>query len=231
MRVRRGFAALCALGLWPALAAAQTACPNGIAHDGIWLEYADRTVATRVLADGRNHETEYSHEGGAVHGFITLAAGLVTESWALVDGRVPVAERETVRYEGLPDPLPHPAPGLAFEGVEIARLADGRSFRSEIRMWVSDAIPFAIGPCLYTGYPVTVSRRALDGGALQHDSMMHLRELEVTIYLGYSDTGAPAEASPPVSISLVPPIRGAAGAEARPSLSNAPSNAAETPKK
>lgn len=217
-------------GLWPSLGAAFEACPSNIAHDGVWLEYADRTVLTRVLSDGRNAETEYAHEGGTIHGFITLASGLVTESWSLQDGRAAPAERESVSYAGNPDPVPFPVPAARFDGIEIARLADGQVFRASVNLTVGAAEPFAIGPCLYTGLPVSVARVDLAGGPLEYDSMMHLVELGVTLYLGYSDTGTPPEPSLPLSISLLPPVAGGMATHVPPPLPNLPGDAAVSPK-
>lgn len=231
MRWVRAGIALGLCGVWPNLGMALDACPRDMARDGVWLEYADRTVMTRVLSDGRNAETEYARDGDTIYGFITLPAGLVTESWSLDDGRAAPAERESVSYAGNPDPVPFPVPGARFDGIETARLADGRVFRASVNLTVGAAQPFAIGPCLYTGLPVSVARVDLAGGPLQHDSMMHLVELGVTIYLGYSDTGAPPEPSLPLSISLLPPVSGGVAAQMPPPLPNLPNDAAGSLKK
>ena len=168
---------------------------------------------------------------------------MVSESCSLVDGRALAAERESVTYTGRPDPVPFPAPGARFDGIETARLADGQVFRASVALTVGAAQPFAIGPCVYTGLPITVARVDLAGGPLEHDSMMHLVELGVTIYLGYSDTGTPPEPSAPLSISLLPPVTGAGAAHHLPPpaspqppllpvpLSKLPAEAAEAPKK
>lgn len=230
--MRSGVAAMVlgSCALWPMPAAAGGDCPREIARDGIWLEFIDRTVSTRVLSDGSNAEKEYAHEGGTIYGFRTLASGLVSESWALVDGRASAAERETVSYAGSPVPVPFPTPGARFDGIETARLADGRVYRASVALQVGTAEPFAIGPCIYTGLPITVRRVDLSGGPLEHDSMMHLVELGVTLYLGYSDTGRPPDPSPPLSISMFPPVAGEAASLPVP-LSSLPGDAADMPKK
>ncbi|NKX45866.1 hypothetical protein [Roseicyclus persicicus] len=192
-------------GLWPLLAAAQGACPQGIAHDGVWLEFSDRSVLTRVLQDGRVAETEFAYEGGTIYSYITLPIGLVVESWGLVDGRVPAGEGETVTYTGTPAQVPAPVAGARFDGLETSRFSDGSEVRYTVNVVVGTAQPVSIGGCPYTGLPVNVTRIDTAGGPMMMDSMLHLAELGVTIYLGFSDSGQPPVPDMPSSISLTPP--------------------------
>jgi hypothetical protein len=225
-----GAGALC-LAILPGLAAAQ-ACPTGIARDGVWLEFTDRTVLTRVLSDGRIAEMEYAFDGAPVYGYITLPMGLVLESWALENGRTPAADRETVTYSGTPDPVPFPAPGVRFDGIETARFADGGQTRYTINVTVGAGVPFSIGGCSYTGLPVDVTRIEMNGTTYR-DAMMHLSELGITIYLGFSDDGGVPVPSRPVSISLTPPMAGGAvpPGTAPPPLPTPPGGTADAPGK
>jgi hypothetical protein len=217
--------------MMPGLALAQ-GCPQGIARDGVWFEFSDRTVLTRVLSDGRIAATEYDFDGGPVYGYITLPMGLVLESWALENGRTPAADRESVSYAGTPDPVPFPAPGVRFDGIETARFADGGQSRYTINVSVGAAAPVTIGGCTYTGLPVDVTRIEMDG-TVYRDAMMHLTDLGVTIYLGFSDDGSVPVPLMPVSISLGPPMAGggAAPGTAPPPLPTPPGGTAGVPAK
>lgn len=229
-QVRIGAGALW-LAIMPGLALAQ-ACPQGVARDGVWIEFPDRTVMTRVLSDGRIAETEYAFDGGPVYGYITLPMGLVLESWSLENGRAPAADRESVTYSGTPDPVPFPAPGVRFDGIETSRFADGGQSRYTINVTVGAGAPVTIGGCTYSGLPVDVTRIEMDG-TVYRDSMMHLTDLGVTIYLGFSDDGSTPVPLMPVSISLAPPMAGggAAPGTAPPPLPTPPGGTAGVPAK
>lgn len=219
------------LAVLPGVVLAQ-GCPSGIARDGVWLEFPDRTVLTRVLSDGRIAETEYPFDGAPAYGYITLPMGLVLESWSLENGRAPAADRESVTYAGTPDPVPFPAPGARFDGIETSVFADGGQSRFTINVTVGAAAPIWIGPCSYTGLPVEVTRIEMDG-TIFRDSMMHLGELGVTIYLGFSDDGSVPVPLMPVSIALEPPVDGGASAPgtAPPPLPTPPGGTAGAPTK
>jgi phage tail protein X len=229
-RIGAVLAVICAL---PGLAAAQQVCPTGVARDGVWLEFPDRTVMTRVLSDGRVAETEFMHDDTTVYGYITLPIGLVVESWALVNGRVPPADRERVTYTGTPSSVPFPAPGARFDGTESSRFADGAAARYAITAMVGAARTVAVGPCRYIGLPVQVTRTE-PGGPVLRDSMMHLQELGVTIYLGFSDDGAMPVDVLPTAIGDAPPLGvvggGPPGAQPPP-LPAAPGASAPAPAK
>ncbi|MBF9058854.1 hypothetical protein HKCCSP123_06625 [Rhodobacterales bacterium HKCCSP123] len=229
-RVRIGAGALW-LAILPGLSLAQT-CPQGLARDGVWIEFPDRTVMTHVLSDGRIAETEYPFDGGPVYGYITLPMGLVLESWALENGRAPAADRETVTYVGTPDPVPFPAPGVRFDGIETSVFADGGQSRYTINVTVGSGAPVTIGGCTYTGFPVDVTRIEMDG-TVYRDGMMHLGELGVTIYLGFSDDGSVPVPLMPVSISMMAPMAGGASAPgtAPPPLPTPPGGTAGVPSK
>ena len=192
-------------------ALAQGGCPAGIARDGVWLSFSDRSVLTRVLTDGTIAEIEFAQDGSYVYGYRTLPIGLVTESWALVNGFASREDRETVTYQGTPAVIPGPVPGARFDGVETARYPDGGETRSSVSLVVGTARPVSIGGCAYTGLPVDVTRVDLQGGPPQRDSMMHLQELGLTIYLGYSEGNEVPQNALPLTISLTPPLAGGAG--------------------
>jgi hypothetical protein len=216
----------------PGLAAAQVACPAGTARDGVWIEFPDRLVESRVLSDGRIQEMEYLFEEGGIYGYITLPMGLVVESWALQDGRVPADERESVTYSGTPDPVPFPAPGVRFDGIETSRYADGGEMRYSLSAVVGAAQPVGIGACSYTGLPVDVTRVEM-GGPAYRDAMMYLVDLGITLYLGFSDDGSDPVPLMPVSISSLPPVAGAVSTPGLlpPPLPTAPGGGAGLPEK
>lgn len=193
-------------------AGAQGVCPSGVARDGVWLAFPDRAVLTRVLSDGRMAEIEFAQDGSYVYEYRTLPVGLVTESWALENGFASREDRETVSYVGTPATVPLPAPGARFDGIETARYPDGSETRSSVSLIVGQAGPVSIGGCAYTGLPIDVTRVDLQGGLPQRDSMMHLTELGLTIYLGFSEGSDPVQNALPLSISLDPPPVGGAAA-------------------
>lgn len=202
----RQFLYTCCLGLLaPLAAAAQSDCPQGLARDGVWLEFPDRAVLTRVMADGRINEMEFAHDGSYIYGYLTLPSGLVVEGWALENGYSPSSEHETVTYVGTPDPVPVPAPGVRFDGISTSTYGDGSVVRSTVNLVVGEPQPVTIGDCTYTGLPVDVTRVEMGGGVPQRDAMMYLSELGLTIYLAFAEMDAPTEVELPISISLDPP--------------------------
>jgi hypothetical protein len=202
--VLAGALALCAAGG----AAAQGGCPAGLARDGVWFEFPDRSVLSRVLSDGRISETEFGYEDAYIYGYVTLPIGLIVEGWGFENGRAIPTQREDVTYAGTPDPVPTPSPGVRFDGIETTRFHDGTSSRYSVSAVVGQPQAVTIGGCAYTGLPVNVTRVEMPGGAVQMDAMVHLTELGVTIYLGYSDTGAPPDPTWPVAVSMGPPVAG-----------------------
>jgi hypothetical protein len=191
-------------------AAAQETCPSGVARDGVWLAFSDRSVLTRVLSNGHVEEIEFAQDGSYVYAYRTLPIGLVTESWALENGFASREDRETVSYVGTPTDIPAPVPGARFDGIETATYPDGSAARSSVNLVVGDARPVTIGGCTYTGLPVDVTRVDLQGGVPQRDSMMFLSDLGLTIYLGFSEGDDPVQNALPLSISLSPPSVGGA---------------------
>ncbi|MDG3040388.1 hypothetical protein [Roseicyclus marinus] len=191
--------------------AAQSGCPSGVARDGVWLSFSDRSVLTRVQSDGTIAEIEFAQDGSYVYVYRTLPVGLVTESWALVNGFASREERETVSYQGTPAAIPGPMPGARFDGIETARYPDGGETRSSVSLVVGSARPVSIGGCAYTGLPIDVTRVDLQGGPPQRDSMMHLLELGLTIYLGFSEGAEPPQNAMPLTISMTPPPVGGTG--------------------
>lgn len=195
-------------------AGAQGICPAGDARDGVWLGFPDRTVLTRVLSDGRIEEVEFSDDRQAIYVFRTLPIGLITERWGMESGFLAPAESETVSYVGTPTMIPLPVPGARYDGVETARILDGSAFRHSVSLVVGMPRPVSIGACAYTGLPIEVTRVSLDGGPRKHDSMMHLPELGLTIYLGYSEGDEPVLDEMPLWISGAPLLPGAGSAPA-----------------
>jgi hypothetical protein len=193
-----------------AVAWGQTACPQGIARDGVWLEFPDRSVLTRVLSDGRMAEMEFAHDGTYTYGYVTLPIGLPVEAWSIVNGYAPIEERETITYAGTPDPVPRPSAGVRFDGIETSRYSSGPASRFSVTAVVGAAAPVTIGGCTYTGLPIEVMRVDLSGGQPVTDSMLHLTELGLTIYLGFSEGREPAVDTMPLSISYDPPVQGGA---------------------
>jgi hypothetical protein len=179
-----------------------------VARDGVWLAFSDRAVLTRVLSDGTVEEIEFAQDGSYVYAYRVLPIGLVIESWALENGFASREDRETVSYVGTPAIVPAPAPGIRFDGIETARYPDGSETRSSVSLVTGAAAPVVIGGCSYTGVPVDVTRVDLQGGTPQRDSMMHLTELGLTIYLGFSEGNDPVQNTLPLSISLTPPPAG-----------------------
>lgn len=209
-----GYVAACAAGallagtsaLW-----AQGACPAGIARDGVWVDFPDRAVLSRVLSDGRIHEMEFGHDGSFLNVYVTNALGLVEQSWSLTNGYAPADQIERLTYAGTPATMPLPAPGVRFDGMVTSAFGDLAPTRSSINVVVGPAQPVVIGGCSYTGSPVEVVRVEMGGGTPQRDSMMHLSELGLTIYLGFAEGTSPAENALPLSISLDPPSGVAVG--------------------
>lgn len=195
-------------------AGAQGICPSGDTRDGVWLGFPDRTVQTRVLSDGTMEEIEFSDERSAVYVFRTLPVGLITERWGMRNGFLAPDESESVSYVGTPATIPLPVPGARYDGVETARILDGSEFRHSVSLVVGMPRPVAIGACAYTGLPIDVTRVPLDGGPRKHDSMMHLMELGMTIYLGYSEGDEPVLDEMPLWISSEPRLPGAGSAPA-----------------
>lgn len=189
-------------------AAAQGQCPSGLARDGVWLSFPDRAVLTRVLSDGMIEEIEFSGERSVVYVFRTLPVGLVTERWGFENGIALRDDSETVSYVGTPATVPLPVAGARFDGVETARLLDGSEYRYSIALAVGTPRSVSIGGCTYTGLPVDVTRVDLQGGPAKRDSMMHLPELGVTIYLAFAEGEAPMQDTLPLAISLSPPPAG-----------------------
>lgn len=208
-------------------AQAQGTCPTGVARDGVWLAFSDRSVLTRVLSDGMVEEIEFAQDGSYVYAYRTLPIGLVAESWALENGFASREDREVVSYVGTPAAVPAPAPGVRFDGIETARYPDGSETRSSVNLSVGEARPVTIGGCPYTGMPVDVTRVDLEGGLPQHDSMMYLVELGLTIYLGFSEGDDPVQNAMPLSIARTPPPVGgpAAPGAAPPPLPTPPAAA------
>lgn len=196
-------AALCVAGVVGA--AAQTVCPAGVAHDGVWLSFPDRSVLAHVLSDGRTQEIEFAADGSYIYGARALALGLIVEGWGLENGRVPAGDRETVSYVGNPDPMPAPVDGAQFDGIEIASFDGAEETRATINLTVGTARDVAIGPCRYTGLPIDVTRIDLDDGLVMRDAMMHLPELGLTIFVGFAEGEALPERVLPDAISLSPP--------------------------
>jgi len=209
--------------------AAQGGCPAGIARDGVWLAFADRSVLTRVLADGLIHEMEFGHDGSYLNLYVTLPVGLVVEGWLLENGNGPRSEHETVSYVGTPDPVPLPVPGARFDGIETSQFGAGVPVRSSINLVVGQPEPVVIGGCSYTGLPVEVTRIELGGTEPQRDSMIHLTELGLTVYLGFGDGGEMPSTDLPLSISLDPPDP--AGAVLPPPMPMPPGGATPAPEK
>ncbi|MGP1358622.1 hypothetical protein [Roseicyclus sp.] len=196
--------------LLPVMAAAQQACPTGRATDGVWFQFQDRTVLTRVLSTGRNLEIEFmGEETNEVHGFETIPLGLATESWFLSAGLVPTGERKTATFSGLPDPAPVPAPGMRFDGVETARYDDGTTETQGFTLVVGNAQPVFIGACGYTGLPIDVTWQPVGGEPPHIEAMMYLPDLGVTIYLGFTTDGSRPVPSMPLSVSTQPPLASA----------------------
>jgi len=210
-------------------AAAQGTCPAGIARDGVWLEFPDRSVFARVLSDGRIHEMEFGHDDPYLNIYITLSTGLVVEGWLMENGAAPRSDHETVTYAGTPDPVPPPAPGVRFDGIETSQFGGGAPVRSSVNLVVGQPRPVVIGGCSYTGLPVEVTRIELGQSLPQRDSMMHLTELGLTIYLGYGDADAPPATDLPLSISHAPPAP--AGGSAPQPVTLPPGGAAPAPEK
>jgi len=200
----------------PLDALAQAECPAGVARDGVWLGFSDRTVLTRVLSDGRLHEMEIAHDGSDIYTYITSSLGLVLEAWTLQNGQAPRAEYETVTFVGTPDPMPDPVSGARFDGIATSRYGDGTEVRATVNVVVGQPQPVTIGGCSYTGLPVDVTRVEFGGGVPQRDGMMHLTELGLTIYLGFAEGDAAPSMDLPLSISLAPPEQVSAGTLAPP---------------
>ena len=196
--------------LLPVMAAAQQTCPTGLATDGVWFQFPDRTVLTRVLSGGRNLEIEFmGEETNEIHGFETIPLGLATESWFLSAGLVPVGERKTATHTGLPNPPPPPAPGMRFDGVESARYDDGTSETQAFTIIVGNAQPVFIGSCGYTGLPIDVTWQPVGGEPPHIEAMMYLPDLGVTMYLGFTTDGSRPIPTMPLAISAQPPSVGA----------------------
>jgi hypothetical protein len=194
------------VALLPVAASAQQACPSGLATDGVWLQFSDRTVLTRVLSVGRNLEIEFmGEETNEIHGFETIPLGLVAESWFLNRGLVPLGERKTATHTGLPNPTPIPMPGMRFDGVENARYDDGTTETQGFTLLVGNAQPVFIGSCAYTGLPIDVTWQSVGGEPPHMESMMYLTDLGITIYLGFTSDGSRPIPSMPFSISSQPP--------------------------
>jgi hypothetical protein len=207
--------ALAALAL-PGPAAAEGDCPRGLARDGVWFDYGDRSVEARVRADGLLAEVEYLSDGTNTNGYLLHPVGLLVESWSMQDGLVAQGSMEVMRHEGMPDPMPAPTPGLRLSGTEVVRYDDGTEERAALSLAVGGPQPFVIGPCTYSGLPVTLSWMRPDGSPRQTESMIHLTELGLTVYLGFADGNATPLPAPPISISHLPPGAAPAGVPAAP---------------
>lgn len=220
----------CCLVMAPLGALAQAECPAGIARDGVWLEFPDRMVLTRVLSDGRQHEIEFDREGTEIYTYVTSSLGIVLEGWTLQNGRASSADYETVTYVGTPDPMPDPAPGVRYDGIYTSVYGTEPDMRLSVSLTVGQPRPVTIGGCSYTGLPVDVTRIELGGGVPQRDHLMHLTELGVTIYLGFAEGDERPSTDLPRSISLGPPLSVAA-AEPQPPLLPPASGAPAEPEK
>ncbi len=204
-------------------AVAQGSCPSGLARDGVWVDFPDRSVLTRVLSDGRIHEMEFARDGTYLNIYITSALGLVEQSWALNNGQAAPDEVERMTYAGTPPTMPAPVAGARFDGIVTSVFGSEAPVRSSINLVVGQPQPVVIGACSYTGLPVDVIRIEMGGGTPERDSMLHLTELGLTIYLGFAEGDAPAQDALPLSISLDPPApAGATSGFLPPPLPGAP---------
>ena len=201
--------------LVPALAAAQV-CPLGIARDGVWLDFGDRTIQARVMSDGRILELEHTAGQPGVNGYIVHPIGLLAESWVMQNGRMTPEGREVMRHVGTPATLPLPVPGASFAGTETYRAGDGTEGQSTLRLTVGNPTPFAIGTCPYIGLPIDITWTGITGETIQTERLMHLPDLGVTVYQGFADPGAALVPTVPLSISLGPPGFGAGSAVSQP---------------
>ncbi|PWK62871.1 hypothetical protein [Roseicyclus mahoneyensis] len=186
-------------------AAAQGICPTGVARDGVWFDFPDRSVLTRVLSDGRVEEIEFGHDGSYMYVYRALPIGLVVESWSIENGYAPRNEEETVSFLGTPNPVPDPMAGVRYDGISTLRFGDGSESRATVNVVVGEARTVDIGGCSYTAHDVAVTRVDLDGGLPQNDAMLFLPDLAVTLFLGFSEGDVPPEDALPLSVSLTPP--------------------------
>ncbi|NKX45865.1 hypothetical protein [Roseicyclus persicicus] len=210
MSIRPLLFAVLAAGL-PGLALAQGSCPQGLARDGVWFDYGDRTILSRVLSDGRVLDLEYVAGQPAINSYLLLPIGLLSERWTMQAGRVDAGSHEVLRHSGFPDPVPVAAPGARFDGVETTVYEDGSTGDSHLALTVGAPQPVSIGPCLYTGLPVDITWSRPTGETIQHERLMHLSDLGVTLYLGFADPGQAVVPTLPLSISASAPRAGGAG--------------------
>lgn len=186
-------------------AAAQGTCPTGVARDGVWFDFPDRAVLTRVLSDGRVEELEFGHDGSYIYMYHALPIGLVAQSWSIENGYAPQIEDETVSHAGTPNPVPLPAAGVRYDGISSSRYGDGSDSRATVNVVVGAARTVQIGACSYTAHDVAVTRTDLQGGLPQNDAMLFLPDLGITVFLGFSEGNEPPDNALPLSVSLTPP--------------------------
>lgn len=190
----------------PLLAQAQPSdCPSGPAIEPIYMEYPDRVVRYQRLDDGNTSEVEIVFGDATVFEYRTHPIGLIVESWEVQGGGIVRGTTETATMQGTPDPLPAPAPGAIWDGLEITALTDGTDMRVSVSLSVGAPEPFVIGPCSYTSLPITMNRVDIDFQSLTTTRLMVIRELGITIYLGDLDTDGTPTFAPPISISTVQP--------------------------
>jgi hypothetical protein len=203
-----GLIAGAALGLGPALAAAQGVCPGPAdVSAGVWLNFPDRVVMMRVGADGLVEEWEFDAGSAAVYAYVSHPIGLLVESWVMEHGRTLPASPETYRHLGTPATIPAPAAGARFDGLEIITAADGAEVeRSSLSLVVGEAGPITIGGCAYTGLPVTITRVDLQADQIERDSLIHLAELGLTLFLGLSVGADPLADVLPDTITARAPV-------------------------
>ena len=203
-----GLIAGAALGLGPALAAAQGACPGAAdVGDGVWLDFPDRVVMMLVGADGLVEEWEFDAASVAVYAYVSHPVGLLVESWVMEHGRTLPGSPETYRHLGTPATIPAPAAGARFDGLEIVTAADGTEVeRTSLSLVVGEAGPVSIGGCAYTGLPVTITRVDLQAEQIERDSLIHLSELGLTVFLGLSVGSDPLADILPDAITTRAPV-------------------------
>ncbi|MEQ8367698.1 MAG: hypothetical protein RIB61_13410 [Roseicyclus sp.] len=187
-------------------------CPAGLAGDGVYMRFADRTVLFRHLDDGRTAETEFRFDDTTLIEYRLAPLGLILQSWEMVNGLVPEGEMETVTFEG--PPMPAPAPGARWRATEHSVYSDGTRNQYQTSVEVGAMSRLFIGSCSYDMLPITVRRIGPDGASVPTDLVGHLPDLGLSVFLGDSEQGFSQLPDPPLEIGLDPP--GAASAAPQP---------------
>ncbi len=194
-----------ALGSMGAAQAQPSLCPSGPAVDGVYISFADRVVRYQLLSNGQTAEREVFTGDGASYEYRTHPIGMSTASWELVSGRILAGSYETITTSATSGPMPAPAPGVVWSGTEDSRFADGSSSRYAFTIEVDGLDTLDIGPCTYSGYPITITRTDLADGYMSQDAFGYIADLGIVIFLGFGEGEGNISYDFPNLITSLPP--------------------------